>query len=153
MRTLSKLYLQFSSTVPPDIDVGEMFTKKNLSPLRQATEALAQNQDEQKHGAKLNLNAVIQRTLKTLIGLYAEKMEDGKVEETKHFRDAYNFRAPEVYAAARYQSVINSLNKARRPENLISGQKVVELSTTTNPSAALSPCFTDSGEYGGKYIS
>ena len=46
----------------------------------------------EKHGAKLNINSVIQRTIKTLIGLYAEKMQDVKVGETQSFKDAYDFR-------------------------------------------------------------
>ena len=72
----------------------------------------------EKYGLKLNLNAIILRTIKSLKGLYSEAMEDDKVRELDYFTDAYNFRAHEMYAAARYKAITQSMDKSRRPASL-----------------------------------
>ena len=64
----------------------------------------------EKYGSKLNISAVIQRTLKTLIGLYAEKYQDDKSEETIKFKRAFEFRSPEMFANARYCAIQAALN-------------------------------------------
>ena len=45
-------------------------------------------------------------------------MEDDKVRELDYFTDAYNFRAHEMYAAARYKAITQSMDKSRRPASL-----------------------------------
>ena len=76
------------------------------------------NHSGEKYGLKLNLNAIILRTIKSLKGLYAEAVEDDKVRELDHFTDVYNFRAHEMYASARYKAITQSMDKSCRPASL-----------------------------------
>ena len=69
-------------------------------------------------GLKLNLYAIIMRTLKSLKGMYAEVMEVEKWQELDKFANAYKFRSREMYTTAQYQAVVQSMDKARHPSSL-----------------------------------
>jgi len=95
-----------------------MFTR-NKETLDAAIETLTEKPDgDEKHGLKLQINAVIQRAIKSLWGYYNDMMQDQKVQKLERFQQAYSFRAPEISAKARYKTVNNSLDKTRCPENL-----------------------------------
>ena len=63
------------------------------------------------------INAIILRHIKSLRGFYQDTMQDGKAQEHERFQFAYNFRAPELFAVARYKTVQNFLENV--PENLL----------------------------------
>jgi len=71
--------------------------------------------DDEKSGLKLQLNNILLRAMKALSGYYNDNIEDEKATELARFREAYNFRAPEIFAMARYKTIKNSLET---PENL-----------------------------------
>jgi len=92
--------------------------------LREAIEELSKGDT---YGLKLNLNAIVLRSIKSLKGLYAERMEDAKSVETDMFCDAYNFRSHEMFASARYSVVAQSMNKSRRPATLLEEADIQQL--------------------------
>ena len=137
MRELARLLIQFKSTANEhgldgtSLGVEDMFTRRHLAVLREAIDILA---DGGKYGLKLNLNAIVIRTMKSLKGLYAEKMEDAKCKELYMFADAYRFRSHEMFATARYQVVHQSMDKDRRPASLPEETSVETLKTYLNMS-------------------
>ena len=121
MRELARLALAFKSLAGEDRTVEDMFTRKNLPTLREAIQQMAQIPDDHKtdkHALKLNFNAIINRTIKSLKGYYSVTMQDDKYEEIGKFQLAYAFGSAELFASARYKCISNSFNKVRRPENL-----------------------------------
>jgi hypothetical protein len=74
--------------------------------------------NEEKHGQKLFLNAIILRSIKALHGHYTQLMEDNKAQELNHFKDAYKHTSSELFIGARQTCVKPSLQKLRRPEKL-----------------------------------
>ena len=107
------------------LTTADMFTRPFLPVLREAVESMADG--DNKYGLKLNLHAVISRTIRSLKGKFAEEMEDEKMRELDMFTEAYKFRASEMYATARYQAVVKSLEKARRPAALPQEADVAKL--------------------------
>lgn len=87
---------------------------------------------KEKHGLKLNLNSVVQKTIKTLKDLYTESIEDDKYHEITQSETAYNFRLPEILANSRYQQVKVSMDKARRSQNLPSEVQLENLRSYIN---------------------
>jgi len=119
MRELARLFLAFQTQSSRAVTVEDMFTREHKENLYAAIETLTEKPDgDEKHGLKLQINAVVQRAIKSLRGYYNDTMQDQKALELDRFKQAYNFRSPEIFAKARYQSVKNSLDKARCPENL-----------------------------------
>ena len=122
MRELGRLHHCFQSLDSSAVKFEEMFTRSHLKALQEAMNKLASKDDKdetnEKYGLKINLNSVVQKTIKTLKGLYSESMEDNKLHELNLFETVYNFRLPEILAKARYQQVKMSMDKARKPQNL-----------------------------------
>ena len=103
--------------------VEDMFSRQHLHILREAINNMGQS----KYCLKLNLNAIIMRTVKSLKGIYAENSQDDKYAELDRFVEAYRFRAPEIFAQARYQATTQTLDKARRPASLPEESDVIKL--------------------------
>lgn len=129
MRELARLFLQFKSSVDANVTTEEMFTRKYLKELREAIETLSSGEDgkREKHGLKLNYNAIILRTIKSLKGLFTETSQDEKFVEIGKFHQAYIFRSHEMFSSARYQCVSRSLDKLRRPKELPAEDNVRQL--------------------------
>ena len=130
MRELARLLIKFRIKASEhgldgsNMETEDMFTRPHLAVLRDAIDTLAGGG---KYGLKLNLNAIIMRTIKSLKGMYAEAMQDVKCRELDMFTDDYKFRSHEVFATARYKAVAQSMDKARRPASLPEEQAVTTL--------------------------
>ena len=97
----------------------KMFSRDHLPTLLEAIEKMvASEMGQEKQGLKLQLNAIILRSIKSLKGHLNSTRQDDKSDELERFKTAYSFRSPEVFSCARYKFTQNSMNKARRPENL-----------------------------------
>ena len=119
MRQLARLFLNFQSLSKKDVITEDMFSRDHLPILVEAIEKMvASEEGAEKHGLKLQLNAIILRSIKSLKGHLNSTKQDDKSDELERFKTAYLFRSPEVFAGARYQCTQNSRNKARRPEQL-----------------------------------
>jgi len=123
MRELAKLYQAFKDLVA----VEDMFARANLAELVEAINSVATNNGQEKHGQKLFIDAVILRSVKTLNGHYSESMQGEKRKELKIFKAAYKHKSSEIFPKARQTSIQNSLEKARKPENLSSENNLKEL--------------------------
>ena len=76
------------------------------------------NMGRTKYSVKLDLDAIIRRSVKSLKGIYDENSQDAKYAELEKFMEAYIFRAPEMFGEARYMATKQSLDRARRPAAL-----------------------------------
>ena len=74
----------------------DMFSRHHLALLRETINVLAGD----KYGLKLSINAIILRTVKTLKGMYGERMDDVKCHEIDLFTDALKFWSHELFASA-----------------------------------------------------
>ncbi|KAL3870920.1 hypothetical protein ACJMK2_038948 [Sinanodonta woodiana] len=131
MRDLARLYLSFKSLSSQPVTTEEMFRRDNLSVLRDAIEKMVETSEDgkEKYGLKLTLNAIVQRTIKSLKGYYTETIQDDKYDEIKKFQLAYSFRSHEMFSNARYQCISSSVDKARRPEQLPEEEELMKLKT------------------------
>ena len=75
------------------------------------------------------MDAIIRRSVKSLKGIYDEKSQDAKYAALEKFMEAYIFRAPEMFAEARYKATKQSLDRARRPAALPDEADVTTLMT------------------------
>jgi hypothetical protein len=134
---MARLFLRFKTLTSDVVTTENMFTRKYLPVLRMAFETCVQlptrrqkgkqTEKKDKHGLKLNLNSLIVRATKALQGLYAETMQDQKIQELSFFIAAYKFRSAEMFAAVHFQTVLISIEKARRPENLPDKEDLIKL--------------------------
>ena len=76
--------------------VEYMFSQQHVALLRETINVLAGD----KYGLKLTINAIILRTVKTLKGMYGERMDDVKCHELDLFTDALKFRSHELFESA-----------------------------------------------------
>ena len=76
---------------------GNIFTRQHLAVLHDAIEALAAGG---KNGLKMNLKAIIMRTIQSLKGMYAEAMAYAKCRELDMFTGAYTFLSHGLFATA-----------------------------------------------------
>ena len=120
MRELARLFVTFQSLTENTVTTEDMFTRKHLPNLREAIEKMVEPsfQGKEKYGLKLNINAIIQRTIKSLKGFYTETQQDDKYEELGKFQMAYSFRSHEIFSGARFQCLSQTLNKSRKPDQL-----------------------------------
>ena len=120
MRELARLLLKFKEVAADEgldasnMGIEEMFSRQHLALLRETINLLAGD----KYGLKLSIKAIILRTVKTLKGTYAERMDDAKCHELHLFTDAYKFRSHELFESAWYRAIAQSMDKARRPASL-----------------------------------
>ncbi len=132
MRELARLYLVFKELLEGEnVTTEDMFIRGHLPTLREVIQQMSEKSDEgstskEKHGLKLILNAIVLRTIKSIKGLYTETKQDDKFVE---FHEAYLFRSAEMFANARYQCVVNSVEKSRRPECLPDENEIQKLKT------------------------
>lgn len=131
MRELARLYLAFKElSEREDLTTEDMFNRDHLPTLRKAIEQMSDSDgNKEKHGLKLMLNAIILRTIKSMKGLYTETKQDDKFVEIGKFQEAYLFRSAEMFANARYQCIVNSVDKSRRPESLPDEKEIQKLKT------------------------
>jgi len=127
IRELAKLFQAFKDLVGEEVTVEDMFARANLAELVQAINSVATNNGTEKHGQKLFIDAVILRSVKTRNGHYSESMQDEKRKELKFFKAAYKHKSSEIFPKARQTSIQNSLEKARKPENIPSEKNLKEL--------------------------
>ena len=125
MRELARILIKFRELareeegLDSELGMEEMLSRVRLPILRQAINELAsENDGQEKYGQKLGMHNILVRTIRSMKGMYAEAMEDEKAAELDRFHDAYKFRAPEMFASARYRAVAQSMNKACRPASL-----------------------------------
>lgn len=122
MRELGRLYLEFKNHVDGrHVTTFDMFKREHLTALLDAIDALTIRDDEEKsekHGLKLNLNAVLMKSISTLGGFFCEHKRDADEEELNRFKRAYQYRQPERFSGARFQCAKNSMEKHRRPDKL-----------------------------------
>ncbi|XP_060557541.1 uncharacterized protein LOC132717962 isoform X2 [Ruditapes philippinarum] len=119
MRELARLYLTFSEIIGEQKAIEEMFTREHLQDLADAIEKMVTRKDKtEKYGLKLLLDAVILRSIKTLMGYFSETMQDEKKKILKVYLEAYRYKSSELYPKARQTCVKQSMKKSRRPENL-----------------------------------
>ena len=78
------------------VDIYDMFKRPNINTLKEAIKKLShsENGESEKHGLKLQIHAVIQRSMESIIinGLYTESMKDAEYEELIKFQSPYEFR-------------------------------------------------------------
>jgi len=131
MRELTRLFLTFKEIKGETCSFEDMYERKNLDTLIEALNKLCacEGKDSEKHGLKVNLNGIIQKSIKTLKRHYSGVCEDEKHKEMKKFAEAYSDRTPEFLAKARYATDKNSLKKARIPKNLPDKYQLSKLRT------------------------
>ncbi|XP_060582162.1 uncharacterized protein LOC132738621 isoform X2 [Ruditapes philippinarum] len=118
MRSLARLYSEFEMHCTGKT-VEDMLSRTHLEDLCEAVNTLTKRENNsEKHGLKLHLDAVILRSVKALKGYYASKEQDDKKKELKHFKDAYEYKSKILYPKARQMCINNSFEKARKPANL-----------------------------------
>ena len=117
MRELARLFIKFKSLAMVPVTTEDMFTRRHISVLMLTIEEMVscEGSKKEKHGLKLQLNAI---SIKSLKGFFNDTLQDAKCEELERFWSAYKFRTPEMFSDARYESIKKFLNKARRPEML-----------------------------------
>lgn len=118
MRELARLFLSFQSLAEIEVTFEDMYKREHLSTLKEAMNKLCESEQGEKHGLKVNLNSIFQRSIKILKGYYSQSCLDSQVKQLKLFKEAYKFSQPEIIGSARYHTEKNSLKKARLPKNL-----------------------------------
>ncbi|XP_053374369.1 uncharacterized protein LOC128546963 [Mercenaria mercenaria] len=106
-----------------------MFDRDYLPQLVEAIEESVRLEDthgkrKEKYGQKLTIDAIILKSIKTLHGFYPETKQDEKRKEMKNFKLTYKNKSCELYPQARQTCVKNSLEKARRPDKLLTTNAV-----------------------------
>ena len=127
MRELTKLFFCFQNLSCENRTVEDMFCREHLLDLVEALEHMTTSNNQEKHGQKLFLDAIILRSVKTLEGYFAQTMQDEKKKELKNFRSAYKSLQHELFPSARQKCIKNSLEKNRKPANLPNEQRVIHL--------------------------
>ncbi|KAJ8321248.1 hypothetical protein KUTeg_001199 [Tegillarca granosa] len=118
MRELSRLFICFQSVSDVSVTFEDMYKREHLTMLEEAFNKLCMSEDGEKHGLKVNLNSIFQRSAKILSGYFSESKLDKQMKELDKFRKAYNSKLPELIDKAKYHTEKNSLKKARLPKNL-----------------------------------
>ena len=121
MRELARLFFEFQKQADTDVTTFDMFKREHLNTLLDAIDTMTRRDDvdkPEKHGLKLNLNAVLMKSIATLGGYFCQQKKDADEEELNRFKRAYQYRAPERFSGARFQCAKNSMDKHRRPEEL-----------------------------------
>ena len=72
----------------------------------------------EKNGLKMHINAIFQRSMKALKGIYSINTQDKQYEELIKFQTAYNFMSPQLFAKTRQECLSKSMDSARRPSQL-----------------------------------
>ena len=104
MRELARLFLTFQSLSEEKVVSEYMFSRDHLPTLLDAIEKMeASEMGQEKHGLKLQLNAIILRRIKSVKGHLNSTRQDDKSDELEGFKTAYSFRSPEVFSGARYK--------------------------------------------------
>lgn len=118
MRILARLYNEFESNCNGKT-VEQMLSRAHLEDLCEAVYSLTKGTDNNdKHGLRQTMDAVILRSVKALTGHYAATLEDTKKKEMKHFLEAYKHKSKELIPKARAVSLRNCFEKSRKPSNL-----------------------------------
>jgi hypothetical protein len=73
-----------------------MYTTGNLTLPKEAITKLCKSEEGEKHGLKVNLNCIFQKSMKILKGFYAESSQLSKKKQLKSFKEAYDFNLPEI---------------------------------------------------------
>lgn len=108
---LACLLLQFKKTATQYgldeccMGTGDMFTRQHFVTLREAINTL----EGDKHGLKLNLNAIIVRMIKSIKGMHEEQTDDVLCHKLDMFMDTNKLRLHEMFASARYKTVAQSI--------------------------------------------
>jgi len=124
MRELARLFIVFQSYVTSSVTFENMFERRYIENLLDAIDELGY----EKHGIKLNIHAILTRTMKTLKGIYSDQSQDDRRSELLKFQEAYSYRIPEVLADARFKNLTQT-QKHRRPEELQSTESMQILKT------------------------
>lgn len=133
MRILGRLFLVFKDLVEEEVSVDSMFSRMYLSELREAIQHMSMKEPSEdqikseKHGLKLMIDAIILRSIKSLMGHYSETMQDEKYKELKMFRIGYKHKSPEMFSSARNQCNKNSMEKSRHPRNALKESEIKKL--------------------------
>lgn len=59
--------------------------------------------------------------------MYNEHQQDAKADELKRFKEAYNWKKPELYGKAYHDVNAASMNKTRRPEKHVTQKEMKDL--------------------------
>ncbi|XP_053376994.1 uncharacterized protein LOC123549558 [Mercenaria mercenaria] len=119
MRELARLFLKFQEITGEEKTFEDMFKREHLQDLAEAIQKMVTKSDKtEKHGLKLLLDAIILRSIKTLMGYFSETMQDEKKKELKAYLEAYKYKSSELFPQARQACVKQSIQKSRRPANL-----------------------------------
>ena len=79
-----------------------MYTRQNLTLLKEAIDKLCSSTEGEKYGLRVNLNSTFQKSIKILSGYYAQSSVDLKLTEIRKFKEAYAFNLTEITGKARY---------------------------------------------------
>lgn len=83
MRELTKLFFCFQNFSCKNRRVEDMFCRKHALDLVEALQQMTTSNNQEKHGQKLFLDAIILRSVKTLEGHFPQTMQDEKKKELK----------------------------------------------------------------------
>ena len=149
MRELARLFLKFQETSKNEdehtsVTVENMFERKFIKVLVDSIESLCKrdgNNQKEKYGLKMHINAIFQRSIKALKGIYSMNMQDKQYEELIKFQTAYNFMSPQLFAQARQECLSKSMDSARRPSHLPLENELTKLKEFI--SKEITKCMTD----------
>ena len=103
------------------VTVENMFEHKFIKVLVDSIESICKRDGDhrnEKYGLKMHINAIFQRSMKALKGIYSMNMQDKQYKELIKFQTAYNFMSPQLFAQARQECLSKSIDSARRPSQL-----------------------------------
>ncbi|XP_061187725.1 uncharacterized protein LOC133195795 isoform X2 [Saccostrea echinata] len=115
MREITRLYLCFKALMEGSVvSVEDMYKQENLGVLKDALNKLCRDENGEKHGIKLVINAIFLRTIKRLTDFYKECGENSKVEETTKFGEEYKLSVSEIIAESQHQTQANMWKEEKR---------------------------------------
>ncbi|XP_062616565.1 uncharacterized protein LOC134278261 [Saccostrea cucullata] len=115
MREITRLFLCFKSLMTgSEVSVEDMYKQENLGVLKDALNELCRDDNGEKHGIKLNVNAIFQRTTKRLADFYKEHGESSKAEETTKFGEEYKDFVSETINESQHQVQANMWKEERQ---------------------------------------
>ena len=132
MRTLANLFHFYKEQdgAPENAVIEDMFRSgsEHTDVLYKAIKAFGTSIEtgKIKHGAMLNLKAVIGRTSKHIRALYDERSQKDKAEDIEAFMRQFSFRDPQVFGASQYRAYERTF-ELRRPTAMPEDNGVIEL--------------------------
>ena len=127
MRVLSRLYLEFKTSIGETENAGDMLKVQNLKHLRTAIEALGEDGDKIKNGLKVQIQNALKDSGKIMEAHYLVEGETEKAAAVTDFMKVFGVTQYELFNGALYQLKQKRNKTTRKPANLPEPEIVNEL--------------------------